>query len=442
MQDTATLKQIVDDILKEARQRGASGAEAGVSAESGLSVTVRLGEVETVEHNRDKGLGVTVYFGQRKGSASTTDFSPQAIRSTVQAACDIARYTAEDKFSGLAEAKFLASSIPDLELYHPWAVGMDQAIDIATACEDAARGYDKRITNSEGAYVSSHEGERVYGNSNGFLGAYASSRHSLGCTVIGQSGENMQRDHWYSVARDASQLEDVRSLGETAARRTVQRLDARRLNTCQVPVLFEADVARGLLGHFVRAISGGSLYRRASFLLDKKGESLFPERIRIDERPHLKGALGSSPFDNEGVATRARELVQGGVLQGYVLDTYSARKLGLETTGNAGGVHNLHINHDDLSLQDLLRQMQRGVLVTEVMGQGVNTVTGDYSRGATGFWVENGEIAYPVEEFTLAGNLLEMYQGLQAVGNDLDRRGNLVTGSWLLGPMTLAGSED
>ena len=437
--DAAALRDIVTHILGEATQRGASAAEAGVSIENGFSVNVRLGEVETVEHNRDKGLGVTVYFGQRKGSASTTDFSHKAIAETVQAACDIARYTEADSYAGLAEPQFLAKEIPQLDLLHPWSLDTGAAIELATACEDAARATDARITNSEGAYVSTHIGTRVYGNSNGFLGDYASSHHSLGCTVIAQHEEQMQRDYWYSVSRVPVLLQDKISIGQMAAQRAVQRLQARHIKTQQAPVIFQADVARGLLGHLLRGISGGSLYRKASFLLDSLGQTLFPASFSIDERPHIPQALGSSPFDSEGVATQAHYLVQDGVLRNYVLDCYAARRLDMQTTGNAGGVHNLFINDSGCDLPALMRQMQRGVLVTEVMGQGVNTVTGDYSRGATGFWIENGEIQYPIEEFTLAGNLRQMFSQLVAVGNDVDNRGNICTGSWLIENMMIAG---
>ena len=437
--DSAQLAQIVEDMLAEARRLGASQAEAGVSIEAGLSVTVRLGEVETIEHNRDKGLGITVYFGQRKGSASTSDFSPRAIRESVRAACDIARHTGADEYAGLAPAEQMARAIPDLDLYHHWDLDVEQAIDIARACEDAARACDPRIVNSEGASLNSHDGFRVYGNSHGFLGMYPSSRHSLSVAVIGEQDGAMQRDSEYTVSRMPEALLDAETVGQQAARRTLARLGARRLPTCQLPVLFDAEVARGLLGHFVRAIHGSAQYRKSSFLLDHLGRSIFPERIRIDERPHLKAALGSAPFDNEGVATRARDLLAGGVLQSYVLDSYSARRLGMQTTGNAGGTHNVFISDDGLDQAQLLKQMDRGILVTEVMGQGVNIVTGDYSRGATGFWVEQGEIQYPVEEFTLAGCLQDMYRNLLAVGKDVDTRGNLCTGSWLIEQMTVAG---
>lgn len=434
------LTDIVTAMLDEAKRQGASAAEAGANAESGLSVTVRLGEVETVEHNRDKGLGVTVYFGQRKGAASTSDFSRDAIRETVAAACAIAKYTAEDPCAGLADAALMARSIPDLDLHHPWDVSAERAIEMAGQCEAAAQAVDKRITNSEGATVSSHAGYRVYGNSHGFMGAYPSSRHSLSCAVIADDGHGMQRDYWYTVARDSHDLEAVRNVGQRAGERTVRRLGGRRLPTRQAPVLFVAEVAGGLFGNFIRAIRGESLYRRSSFLLDQLGQAVFPSFMRIHEQPHLKKALGSSPFDGEGVATRARDLITEGVLQGYVLDSYSARKLKLQTTGNAGGVHNLTIDPGPLDFDGLLKEMGKGLLVTEMMGMGINIVTGDYSRGAAGFWVENGEIQYPVEEITIASNLREMFKGIVTVGKDIDLRGNTRTGSVLIERMTIAGT--
>ena len=430
---------VVDDMLAEARKLGATAAEAGVSVEAGLSVNVRLGEVDTLEHNRDKGLGITVYVGKRKGSASTSDFSSKAIRETVQAACDIARYTEEDEYAGLADAELMATEIPDLDLYHPWHLSAEQAIELAQACEVSGRDYDTRISNSEGAGVSSHDGLRVYGNSHGFRGHYLSSRHSLSCTLIGQDGAGMQRDYWYSVSRYPDGLESAEKVGHKAAERTIARLGARRLATCQVPVIFQAEIARGLLNHLLRALSGGSLYRKASFLLDQLGKQIFPTNVRIDERPHLPGGLGSAPFDNEGVATQARDIVQQGILQSYVLDSYAARRLDMQPTGNAGGVHNLFINHDEVDFNDLCRHMGTGLVVTEVMGQGVNIVTGDYSRGASGFWVENGEIQYPVEEITLAGTLQDIFKGVQVIANDVDTRGNIYSGSWLVDNMTVAG---
>ncbi len=438
--DIGHLQNMVHDILKQATELGASSAEAAVSSLGGFSVTVRKGEVETIEYNRDKGLGVTVYFGQRKGSASTTDFKPSAIKTTVQAACDIARYTSSDEFAGLADASCLATEIPELELYQPWSVTPEQAVEMAVQCEEAGFALDKRLTNSEGAYVSTHSGQRVYGNSLGFMGGYASSRHSLGCTLIASDNDEMQRDHWYSMSRNPDRLEDVQSIGRKAGERTVQRLNARKLSTCKVPVIFSADVAKGLMGHLIRAVSGGALYRESSFLLDSIGKPIFADFISMDERPHILQGLGSAPFDSEGVATRPRHLVEAGILQGYILDSYAARHLGMQTTGNAGGVHNLHVNSTGQSLNDLIKDMDRGLLITEVMGQGVNIVTGDYSRGASGFWVEHGEIQYPVEEITLAGKLNDMFRHVQAVGSDVDQRGNLVTGSWLMDAMMVAGN--
>ena len=434
------LNDVVAAILDQAQRQGASAAEAGVSAESGLSVTVRLGEVETVEHNRDKGLGVTVYFGQRKGSASTSDYSPQAIEETVRAACDIAKYTAEDGCAGLADAALMARDIPDLNLHHPWDLPAERAIELARECEAAARAVDKRIGNSEGATVSSHAGYRVYGNSHGFLGAYPSSRHSVSCAVIAEDGHGMQRDYWYTVARDGAELEAARKVGARAGERTVRRLGGQRLSTRQAPVLFAPEMATGLFSQFIRAIRGESLYRKSSFLLDSLGQQVFPDFMRIHEQPHLPKALGSAPFDSEGVATRARDIVSGGVVQGYVLDSYAARKLGMQTTANAGGVHNLTIESGELDFAGVLKQMGTGLLVTELMGMGVNLVTGDYSRGAAGFWVEGGEIQYPVEEITVAGNLREMLQGIVAVANDVDLRGNVRSGSVLIENMTIGGT--
>jgi PmbA protein len=431
---------LVAEVIDEAARQGASAAEAGLSMDQGLSVGVRLGEVETIEHHRSQGLGVTVYFGQRKGSASTTDLRTEALRETVAAACRIAQYAAEDEFAGLPDAELLAKEFPDLDLYHPWALDIEPAIALALECENAARGFHPAITNSEGASLNTYQGLRVLGNSLGFLHGYPSSRHSLSCSVIGQSGDSMQRDDWWTVARDAGDLESAVQVGRKAAERTVRRLGARTLSTRQCPVLFAADVAGGLLGHFIGAIRGGNLYRKSSFLLDCLGKPVFPAFIHLHEQPHLRKALGSAPYDSEGVATRPRDLVKDGILQSYVLSTYSARKLGLQTTGNAGGVHNLILDPGELDLAALLKKMGKGLWVTELMGQGVNLVTGDYSRGASGFWVENGEIQDPVEEITIAGNLRDMYLKILAVGNDVDLRGNTRTGSILIEEMTVAGN--
>jgi PmbA protein len=434
------LANVVAQVLAEAKKSGATAAEAGVNISQGLSLTVRLGEVETVEHTRDKGMGVTVYFGQRTGSASTTDFSEQALRETVRAACTIAKFTAEDDCAGLADPERLAKDIPDLDLYHPWNPGTERAIELARAAEATAREMDKRITNSEGGSLSTHEGLEVYGNSNGFLGTVAATRHSLSVSVIAQDEAGMQRDYWYSVARDAQLLESPQTVGQHAARRSLRRLGSRKLSTRECPVLYEAPIATSLLSHFVSAVRGTSLYRQASFLLDSIGKPIFADFVRIHEQPHLKGAQGSAGFDSEGVATKPRDLIRDGILQGYVLDSYSARKLKMQTTGNAGGVHNLTIDPGKENLEGLLRQMNTGLLVTELIGFGINMVTGDYSRGAAGFWVENGEIQYPVEEITIAGNLKDIFRRIQAVGSDVDTRGNIRSGSILIENMTVAGS--
>jgi len=438
--DSATLCGITEDLLRLASAKGATAAEAGLSVEQGLSVTVRMGEVETIEHNRDKSLGVTVYLGKRKGSASTTDFTGEALEDTVQAAMDIARYTEEDQYAGLIDPAYLAMDYPDLDLYHPWELNAEQAIDMARRGEAVALQYDKRVTNSEGAYVTTHSGYRVYANSHGFLGHYPSTRHSCGCTVIASENERMERDYWYSLGRTAEQLEDFAAIGEKAAQRAVSRLGARKIKTQKLPVIFTAEVARGLLGHLIRSISGGALYRNASFMVNRLGDLIFPQYITVDERPHLPGAIGSAPFDSEGAINRAHAVVNNGKLESYVLDSYAARRLGMEPTGNAGGVHNLFIRDSGKDLDTLLKDMHRGLLITEVMGQGVNIVTGDYSRGAAGFYVDNGTIQYPVEEFTLASNLARMFQQLIAVGNDIDARSSMCTGSWLISEMTVAGS--
>jgi PmbA protein len=438
-QDGAELLTLVDLALAEARTLGASQAEAAVSVDVGLSVSARLGEVETVEYQRDRGMGVTVYFGTRKGTASTADLSPDALRETVAKACSIARFTAEDPCAGLPDPDTLATEIPDLDLSHPWDLAPEQACQMAIECEAAAMAVDARITNSEGAGVSSHRGLRAYGNSLGFLAAYPGTLHSVSCAVLGVDGEEMERDYWYSTARDWRELEDVASVGRRSGERAVRRLGARKLSTMKVPVLFSPEVARSLVGHFTGAIRGGSQYRRASFLLDAAGQQVFPDWFTISERPHLERALASAPFDHEGVATRDRELVSGGILTGYLLGTYSARKLGLRTTGNAGGPHNLIVAGRGRNFDAMLALMDRGLLVTELMGQGVNGVTGDYSRGAAGFWVEGGRIAYPVHEVTVAGNLKDMYRAIVDAGSDVDLRGGTRTGSILIEQMTIAG---
>lgn len=434
------LRQIADSILERAKAQGASAAEAEVSQGFGQNVTVRRGEVETIEYNRDKGLAVTVYFGHQRGHASTSDLDSKAIADTVDAACSIARHTAADPSAGLADEALLAREIPDLDLYHAWDLPVEKAIELARECEAAALGSDARISNSEGGSVGTQESLFVYANSLGFSGGYPSSRHDISCAVIAESQNGMQRDYWYSSARDPRDLENVIDIGRHAGERTVRRLDARQAKTGEVPVLFEAPVAAGLIGHLVSAISGGSLYRKASFLLDAKGQAIFPAFMRISEQPHIPKGLASSPFDNEGVATRARELVDQGVLQGYMLGSYSARKLGLQSTGNAGGNHNLIVQSTGEDFAALLKKMGTGVLVTELLGHGTNLVTGDYSRGAAGFWVENGEIQYPVEEITVAGNLRDMFKDIVAVGNDVLMRGSKQCGSILIGRMMVAGA--
>jgi PmbA protein len=433
------LEEIVERALDEARSGGASQAEAGVSTDIGLSVTVRLGEVDTLEYQRDRGMGITVFVGGHKGAASTADLSWPAVAGTVHKALSIARFTAEDAFAGLADAGLMAREIPDLELHHPWDVDAEAAIDIARRVEAEALAFDPRIRNSEGGTVSTHSGMRVYGNTHGFLGGFPSTTHSLSCVVMGQEGDDMQRDYWYSTARDAAMLEGAESVGRRAAERAIARLGARKLSTRRAPVMFVAEQARGLVGHFVGAVRGGAQYRKSSFLCGAMGQQVFPAWLSMAERPHLRRELGSAPFDNEGVATRDRDLVLAGTLTRYVLDSYSARKLGLETTGNAGGVHNLEVSGGTEGFEALLMRLGTGLLVTELMGQGVNTVTGDYSRGATGFWVEGGAISHPVHEVTIAGNLRDMYRNLVAVGADVDRRGGIRTGSMLLEEMTIAG---
>jgi PmbA protein len=433
------LESIIERALEEARVRGASQAEAGVSQDSGLSVGVRLGEVETLEHQRDRSMGVTVYFGQRKGSASTADFSLDAVRDTVAKACSIARFTAEDACSGLADAALMARSQPDLDLDHPWPLSADRAIEIAKSCEAAALAFDSRINNSEGASVATHQGLHVYGNSHGFVGGYPTTSHTVSCVVLAGTGDEMQRDYWYSTSRDWRDLEEAEAIGRESARRTVARLGPRKLSTRRAPILFMPEMARGLIGHFAAAIRGSSQYRQSSFLLDAAGQQVFPKAISIAEQPHIPKAMGSAPFDDEGVATRERELVRDGVLTGYILSSYSARKLGLATTGNAGGAHNLVVAPTAGGRAEMLARLGTGLLVTELMGQGVNAVTGDYSRGAAGFWVENGEIQHSVAEITIAGNLRDMLKDIVAVGDDVDARGGIRIGSVILKEMTIAG---
>jgi len=432
-------KQRVARVLEQASAAGATAAEASLSLGKGLSVSVRLGEVETVEHNRDQGLAVTVYIGKRKGSASSTDLSDDAIAETVNAACDIARVTSEDPCNGLADTALLARNPPDLDLYHQWQISVAESIDVAQRCESAALNYDKRIKNSEGASLSSQEGMQVYGNSNGFLQAYPTSRHSVSCSVIAEDGQGMERDYWYSSARCADDLEAIGSIGTTAASRAIGRLNPRRLSTRQAPVVFAAEIASGLFSSYISAISGSSQYRNMSFLLNCLEQAVFPDYINIREEPWIKRGLASAPYDNEGVATQARDIVAAGVAKSYILGSYSACKLGMQTTGNAGGVHNLVVSHGVHTLEKLLTKMGTGLFVTELMGQGINRTTGDYSRGAAGFWVEDGSIQYPVSEITIAGNLKDMFRGIVDVATDVDTRRSILTGSVLIDNMTIAG---
>lgn len=435
----ARLEALAEDALARALRAGASAAEIGASLAGGLSVTVRKGEVETLEHQRDRGFGVTVYFGQRKGSASTSDLAPAAIEETVQKACTIARYTAEDPCAGLPDPAFIARDPPDLDLDHPWQVDADQAVVLARECEAAGLDSDPRISNTEGGSLSTHRSLRIHANTHGFTGSYASTSHSLSCALIAGEGDGMQRDYWYTAARRPGDLESAQAVGRRAAERTLRRLGARRLSTRTAPVIFVPELARGFLGHMVSAIKGGAQYRKSSFLLGAAGSQVLPKWMNIDERPRLPCAPGSAPFDAEGVATQDRTLVSEGVLQGYVLSSYSARRLGLQTTGNAGGIHNLLVSSGELDFAGLAREMGRGLVVTELMGQGINGVTGDYSRGAGGFWVEGGEIVHPVQEVTIAGNLKDLYLDIQACGSDVDRRGVIQSGSLLIGRMTIAG---
>ena len=436
-----SFKNIVADTLKMAQANGATQAEAGLSVSQGLSVATRMGSVETIEHQQDNGLGISVYVGQHKGSASTSNLDPEAIRKTVEAACNIARYTSEDPCTGLADAELMASEVHDLDLYHPWDIEPQAVIDLALECENSALEFDSRIVNSDGASVDSSAGLSVYGNSHGFLQAQHKTRHSISCSVVAESDGNMQRDYWYDISRHADGLDSARSVGEMAAERTVRRLDASKLKTQQSPVLFVPELARGIIGSFTAAIGGAAQYRKASFLLGAEGERVFPEFLQLYENPFIPRALSSANFDAEGVATSEAKLVIDGVVQNYLLDSYSARKLGLTTNGHASGVHNLILDDTGKTFAECLAAMHRGFLVTELMGHGVNNVTGDYSRGAAGFWVENGKLDYPVEEVTIASNLREMFKGIVEIGKDIDLRGSIRCGSILIDNMMIAGSD-
>jgi PmbA protein len=434
------LEDIVQSVLAAAKSAGVDQAEVAASHDIGLSTTARLGDVESLEYTNDRGVGITVYKDHKKGSASTSDFSAAALQETVAKAVSFATYTAADEHSGLADPERMASGAKDLELAHEWQLNPNDAIQIAIECEDAARVYDKRITNSEGATVGTNSGVRAYGNSHGFIASYPKTSHSVSCVVVGEADGAMERDYWYTAARDANLLETAASVGQKAAERTVARLGGRKIETGTASVLYAPESARGFIGHLIGAIAGSSQYRRSSFLLDAAGERIFPEFMQLQERPHLLGAMASASYDAEGVQTSDRDIIVDGVLQGYVLGSYSARRLGLQTTGNAGGVHNLLVPGNAGDLESMLRDMGTGLLVHELIGQGVNMVTGDYSRGVVGFWVENGEIAYPVHEITIAGNLKKLYQQIVAIGNDQDLRGGIHCGSVLVEGMTIAGA--
>jgi len=435
-----TLKAIAADALAHAREKGAGACEVEVSDGYGQTVTVRMGEVETIEYNRDKSLSVTVYIGKHKGYASTADLAPRAIRDTVEAALTIARFTAADDCAGLADPEALARDSKDLDLFHPWDLPVERAIEIAKRCESAAFALDKRVSNSEGASVSCQQWQFVLANSDGFMDGFPTSRHILSCAVIAAEDGHMQRDDWYVSMRSPKDLPRPEAVGEYAGRRALARLRSRKIGTVQAPVLFEAPVASGLIGGFVSAVSGGSLYRKASFLLDSLGKEVFSPIVNLVERPHVMRGAASSWFDDEGVATRDRDVVRNGVLQGYFLGSYSARKLGMKTTGNAGGNHNLILESGGSDLPGLITTMGRGLLVTDLMGHGINLVTGDYSRGAAGYWVEGGEIRYPVEEITIAGNLRDMFRSIVAIGSDALTRGSRTCGSILVEGMTVAGN--
>jgi PmbA protein len=439
----AQLKTLAQETLDYARSKGASACEVDVSEGLGQSITVRHQEIDTLEYNRDKGLGVSVYLGQKRGHASSSDFSAASMRDSVDAAIAIARFTAQDDCAGLPDASLLATKGMELDMFHPWRVPVEEMIPLAQRCEQAAFDVSPLIRNSEGASISAQEAHFISANSLGFMGGFATSRHYISCSVIAgrkADGRDMQRDDWYVSQRDPALFPRPEVVGDYAARRALSRLNSRKLKTRKCPVIFEAPLAIGLIGSFVQAVSGGALYRKSSFLQDSLGTAVFPKFMQISERPHLRGAMASTPFDDDGVATRDREVVIDGVVQGYFLSTYSARKLGMQTTANAGGSHNLLVKPGEHDLAAMIRQMGRGLLVTELLGQGVNYVTGDYSRGAAGYWVEGGEIAYPVEEITIAGNMRDMFASIEAIGSDVMQRGSKQTGSIWVREMTIAGS--
>ena len=439
-QHISEVKDAVSEVLEHAKKLGATAAEAAMSSTSGLSVSTRMGEVETIEFNQDGGLGISVYMGNNKGSASTADLNPKTLRTVVEKAIDIAKFTSDDPFNGIADKELLEFAPQDLDLYHPWEVSPEQGVEFCHQAEQAALNADERIVNSDGASFSSHQGLRVYGNSHGMIAGYPRTRHSISTMVIGKDGEQMQRDSAYTIARHKDDLNDAAKVGLEAATETLAKLNSQKLGTMKVPVIFRADIANSLFGHLVSAIGGGALYRKSSFLLDSLGTKVFSDCVNISERPHLLKGLASSPFDAEGLKTVDREIIQGGELQTYLLASYAARKLSMAPTGHAGGIHNWLVEQTHADLKALLKTMGTGLLVTELMGQGVNTVTGDYSRGAAGFWVENGEIQYPVSEITIAGNLKDMFKAVVGLGGDIERRGGIQTGSVLIEQMQVAGS--
>ncbi|WP_395338258.1 metalloprotease PmbA [Ningiella sp. W23] len=438
-QQLSEIQNIVEDTLSLAKKLGATGCEASMSKVQGISVGARMQEIETVEFTNDGGLGVCVFVGNKKGSASSADLSPKALKLTVEKAIEIAKYTSEDDCAGLAEPDVIATEFPDLDLYHPQELDAEFALEQALSAEKAGLDSDARIQNSDGASYNANLGVRVYGNTHGINAGYPSSRYSLSCVLIAQEGDDMQRDYAYTISREPNKLDSAQSVGESAGKQTVSRLGARKISTAKVPVLFHRDIASGLFGHFVSAVSGGSLYRKSSFLLDSINTQVFPQWLSIEERPHVKRGLASSVFDNEGVRTVDMDIVKNGMLEHYLLTSYSARKLGLKTNGHAGGIHNCVVSDTGHSDEELLREMGSGLIVTELMGQGVNIVNGDYSRGAAGFWVENGVIQYPVHEITIAGNLKDMLMNIVAIGEEREVRGALQTGSVLISEMQVAG---
>lgn len=436
------LREISEQVLKHAKKHGASSAELSLSRGTGLSVEIHMDNVDKLEYHRDQGLSLTVYMGQQTGSATTSDLSPQAIEDTVKAACNIAKFTSEDEYTGLADAELMASDTADLDMYHPWNLSAEKAIEIARECETAARDFDKRIINSDGSSISTYSGVSLIANTHGFTGIVPSSRHSLSCSVIGQEpgDEGMQRDYWYSTTRLNEKLESAEAVGKKAAERTLARLRGKQISTRESAVLYSPEMARSIIGHFTSSIAGGAQYRKSTFLLDSIDEKVFPGFIHLHEQPHQPQGFGSAFFDKEGVITNNRDIVNEGVVQDYIMSSYSARQLGLKTTANSGGTHNLTLDSTGQSFEELLKELNTGFLVTELIGSGVNGITGDYSRGAAGFWVENGEIQYPVEEVTVAGNLKDMFQNIVAVGNDVDLRSGTRTGSILIDGMTIAGA--